>query len=124
MRVRFTSLIMLIAFLDRGLGFAQAHDHASPEHLGTVTFSISCNKAAQPQINRAVALMHSFEFAHAIEAFNSILVSDPTCAIAYWGMALSSWGNPFAAGLKGVHQGYRAIDLRLRCFIARDAEGH
>jgi tetratricopeptide (TPR) repeat protein len=113
MRVRFTSLIMLIAFLDRGLGFGQAHDHTSTEHLGTVTFSISCNKAAQPQFNRAVALMHSFEFAHAIEAFNSILVSDRSCAIAYWGIALSSWGNPFAAGLKAQTQldkGLKAVE--------------
>src|SRR5258708_17785514 len=57
--------------------------------------------------------MHSFEFAHAIEAFNSILVSDPSCAIAYWGIALSSWGNPFAAGLKPQTQldkGLKAIE--------------
>jgi len=40
--------------------------------------------------------MHSFQFARAIEAFNVILASDPSCAIAYWGIALSDWGNPFA----------------------------
>jgi tetratricopeptide (TPR) repeat protein len=34
----------------------------------------------------------------AIEAFNAVLEDDPNCGIAYWGIALSLWGNPFAAG--------------------------
>jgi tetratricopeptide (TPR) repeat protein len=113
MRVRFGSFLLLIALMAPALTRAQAHDPTSPEHLGTVTFSTSCNKAVQPQFNRAVALMHSFEFAHAIEGFNSILVTDPSCAIAYWGIALSSWGNPFAADLKAQTQldkGLKAIE--------------
>ena len=97
MRVHFALLLTVMALLGQELGFAQDHQHASPEHLGTVAFSTSCDKAGQPQFNRAVALMHSFEFAHAIEAFNSILAKDPSCAISYWGIALSNWGNPFAA---------------------------
>jgi tetratricopeptide (TPR) repeat protein len=104
---------MFFALLARGLGFAQDHQHASAENLGTVKFSTSCSSAAQPQFNRAVALMHSFQFARAIEAFNAILVSDPSCAIAYWGIALSNWGNPFAAGLKSQAQldkGLKAIE--------------
>jgi hypothetical protein len=113
MRVRFGSFLLLTALMAPALTRAQAHNHTSPEHLGTVTFSTSCNKAAQPQFNRAVALMHSFEFAHAIEGFNSTLVADPACAIAYWGIALSSWGNPFAAGLKAQTQldkGLKAVE--------------
>jgi tetratricopeptide (TPR) repeat protein len=56
--------------------------------------------------------MHSFQFARAIEAFQAILVIDPSCSMAYWGMALSSWGNPFAAGLKAqalLDQGLKAV---------------
>lgn len=83
MRVRFGSLLFLVALTVPALTRAQAdHKHASSEHLGTVTFSTSCNKAAQPQFNRAVALMHSFQFARAIEGFNAILANDPSCAIA------------------------------------------
>jgi tetratricopeptide (TPR) repeat protein len=113
MRVRFGSLLLLVALLSRGLGFAQAHERASPENLGKVNFSTSCSGAVQTQFNRAVALMHSFQFAHAIEAFNAILVSDPSCAIADWGIALSNWGNPFAAGLKlqvQLDRGLKAIE--------------
>ena len=41
--------------------------------LGSVHFATSCSAEAQPQFNRAVALLHSFEFAHAIEGFNATL---------------------------------------------------
>ena len=47
-----------------------------------------------------MALLHSFEFAPAIEGFTAAGTADPGCAIAYWGIALSRWGNPFAAGIK------------------------
>lgn len=112
MRVHFGSLLLLIAVLAPQLNFAQAGHHTSSEHLGTVAFSTSCDKAGQPQFNRAVALMHSFEFANAIEAFNSVLAKDPSCAISYWGIALSNWGNPFAAGLKApaqLEKGLKAV---------------
>jgi tetratricopeptide (TPR) repeat protein len=113
MQIRCALLLVLCALMAPGLGFAQAHDPASPENLGKVNFSTSCSSAAQPQFNRAVALMHSFQFARSIEALNVILVSDPSCAIAYWGIALSNWGNPFAAGLKlqaQLDQGLKAIE--------------
>jgi hypothetical protein len=93
------------------------HDHAAMERLGSVSFQTSCSPAAQPQFNRAVALMHSFQFGSAIDGFHAVLAVDPTCAIAYWGIAVSSWGNPFAGfkspaqleqGLKAVTQGRAA----------------
>jgi hypothetical protein len=50
-------------------------------------------------MNRSVALLHSFDFSRAIDTFNAALGKDATCAIAYWGIALSDWGNPFAPGI-------------------------
>src|SRR5262245_2666542 len=79
---------------------AQQHQHDATEKLGTVKFSTYCAPAAQPSFARAMALLHSFEFGPAIDAFNAATASDPGCAIAYWGIALSRWGNPFAAGIK------------------------
>jgi len=70
--------------------------------LGEVHFATSCNESAQRDFNRAVALLHSFQFSRAIEGFNVVLREDPTCAIAYWGIALSEWGNPFAPGIIDV----------------------
>jgi tetratricopeptide (TPR) repeat protein len=113
MRVRFKLFLLGPALLMPALGFAQARDGASSEKLGSVTFSTSCSSEAQPRFNRAVALLHSFQFSRAIEGFNAVLASDPSCSIAYWGVALSSWGNPFAAGLKAqaqLQQGLEAIN--------------
>jgi hypothetical protein len=83
---------------------AHEHQQASGEKLGTVHFATSCNEAAQKEFNRAVALLHSFQFSRAIEGFNAVLGEDPTCAIAYWGIALSDWSNPFAPGAKDKRQ--------------------
>jgi hypothetical protein len=83
---------------------AQEHQHGSGEKLGTVHFATSCNEVAQKESNRAVALLHSFQFSRAIEGFNAALGEDATCGIAYWGMALSNWSNPFAPGMKDQSQ--------------------
>ena len=69
---------------------------AGAEKLGTVSFATSCSAAVTGDFNRATALLHSFEFRPAIAGFESVLARDSTCAIAYWGIALSYWGNPFA----------------------------
>jgi hypothetical protein len=79
----------------------QDHDHAlATDTLGTVVLATSCSAAAQPQFNHAVALLHSFEFLRAIDGFSATLTADPSCAMAEWGIALSRWGNPFAAGIR------------------------
>jgi hypothetical protein len=111
-QARFTFSVVALAILSP-VSFAQVGDHGSSEKLGTVNFSTSCSSAAQPQFNRAVALMHSFQFANAIEAFRAILAGDPSCSMVYWGIALSDWGNPFASGLKSQAQldaGLKAVE--------------
>lgn len=83
---------------------AQEHDHPPSEKLGSVHFATSCNAAAQSEFDRAVALLHSFQFGKAVAGFNASLNADSTCAISYWGIALSQWSNPFAAGMKEKSQ--------------------
>jgi hypothetical protein len=83
---------------------AQEHQHGNGEKLGTVHFATSCNEVAQKEFNRAVALLHSFQFSRAISGFNSVLQEDATCGVAYWGIALSDWSNPFAPGAKDRSQ--------------------
>jgi len=91
------AVILLVFASTRGM--TREHQHRTDEKLGAVHFSTSCNGAAQKEINRAVALLHSFQFSRAIDTFKAALGKDETCAIAYWGIALSDWGNPFAPGL-------------------------
>jgi hypothetical protein len=78
--------------------------HGKGEKLGTVHFATSCNEVAQQEFNRAVALLHSFQFSRAVEGFNAALADDAKCGIAYWGIALSDWSNPFAPGRKDKSQ--------------------
>ena len=85
-------------------GIAQEHQQGNGEKLGAVHFATSCNEAAQMEFNRAVALLHSFQFSRAIDGFDVVLEDDPTCAIAYWGIALSDWTHPFAPGIKANSQ--------------------
>jgi hypothetical protein len=98
--IALTSTLMLITPAP-----AQEHAHsAASEKLGTVHFATTCNAPAQREFSRAVALLHSFEFSRAIDGFHRTLQADPTCTMAYWGIALSQWGNPFADGLKAPSQ--------------------
>ena len=96
-------LALSLSLVTAGAAQAQDHDHASSTSsggLGTVAFATTCSTTAQPVFNRAVALLHSFEFGRAIEGFGATLKADPSCAIAEWGIALSRWGNPFGVGIR------------------------
>src|SRR5262245_2364841 len=72
--------------------------HAMPKgsNVGTVSFETSCAPAVKDAFNHAVAELHSFWFPEARAGFEGVLKPDPNCAIAYWGIALTQWGNPFA----------------------------
>ncbi|MEX2284449.1 MAG: hypothetical protein WEE89_18310 [Gemmatimonadota bacterium] len=83
---------------------AQEHQHAGGE-LGTVAFPVTCSAAAQTQMHRAVAMLHSFWFPEARKTFEAAATADPSCGIAYWGVALSHFGNPMAGGSTGPSQG-------------------
>ena len=91
---------------------AQQHQHPLGDKLGTVHFQTSCTSAAQAEFDRAMAFLHSFEFGPAIAGFTATAKTDPTCAIAHWGIAISRWTNPFAATIRTpaqIQQGLEAI---------------
>src|SRR6185503_10291950 len=73
-----------------------AHQHAQPGRFGTVAFANTCSAAVQPSFLRGMALLHSFEFGPAIDAFKEVAAADPSCGMAQWGIALSQWTNPFS----------------------------
>jgi Tfp pilus assembly protein PilF len=80
------------------------HQHDATEKLGRVSFPVSCQPAAQQKFNRALALLHSFQYVDAELAFTEIRASDPTCAMAWWGEAMSAyhplWQPPTPAELR------------------------
>src|SRR5712671_6809341 len=67
------------------------------QRLGTVHFATSCNETAQRRFDRGMRYQHSFWYAQAKEIFEDVLKADPSCAIAYWGIALSLLSNPHSA---------------------------
>ena len=71
---------------------AQEHHHElSEEEVGSVHFSTSCLESVGPGFNRAVALLHSFQYEKTREAFVEISRQDPQCAMAHWGVAMSHY---------------------------------
>ena len=83
-----------------------SHSHfGDMGQVGTVQFPTSCSATVQPQFERAVAMLHSFWYEEAGKAFQSIAETDPTCSMAWWGVAMSLWhplwpGAPDAESLK------------------------
>ena len=61
------------------------------EKLGRVHFTTSCSPAVQGDLDRAVALLHSFWYSAAVKAFTAVAAAEPSCAMAYWGVAMSWW---------------------------------
>lgn len=62
---------------------------AGENRLGQVHFPNSCKPEVQVRFLAGVALLHSFEFTEAEQAFGQVVTDDPKCVIAVWGMALS-----------------------------------
>jgi hypothetical protein len=119
MILRMTPLITFAAFAASAAAGQQHVDHGpgAAEHLGRVHFVTTCSPAVSGRFDRAVALLHSFEFGSAIKGFNDVLATDSTCAMAYWGIALSQWSNPMAAGKRPaafLEQGQQAAQTATR----------
>jgi hypothetical protein len=62
-----------------------------------VHFKTSCNDVAQRRFDRAMRYQHSFWYLNAKEILDEVVEADPTCAMAYWGMALTLMDNPHNA---------------------------
>jgi hypothetical protein len=79
------------------------HSHPAPEKLGKVSFPTSCAPGVARDFERSVALLHSFAYTSSEQAFRQVLAADPTCAMAYWGIAMSEyhqlWSPPSSTEL-------------------------
>jgi tetratricopeptide (TPR) repeat protein len=92
------ALFFCATFFARASWCQDEHHHElSAEEVGSVHFSTSCSKTVSESFNRAVALLHSFQYEQSRQAFSQVSLQDPTCAMAQWGIAMSHyhglWGN-------------------------------
>src|SRR5436309_10291873 len=112
----FTCLFWIALGQSRTTMVAQEHEHPVPEKLGTVKFPISCSANVQPEFERAVALLHSFAYTAAEKAFRDIMVKEPNCAMAHWGVAMTYFHQlwePYIAG-SDLARGQAEIDRAKR----------
>lgn len=99
---------LLIALLASTIARGQEQHHHREEaavasSLGTVSFPISCSSEDQTDFTHGMALLHSFSYKNARLEFQQISRRDPSCAMAYWGQAMSLyrqlWDRPTAEEL-------------------------
>ena len=64
------------------------------EGLGQAHMQTSCAPATSVDFDRALALLHNFWYARALERFNQVAKNDPECAMTYWG-ATMTYNHPF-----------------------------
>lgn len=86
----------------------ETHSHSAPEKLGKVSFPISCTPTVQEQFDRGVALLHSFAYTAAENAFHDVAELDPQCAMAHWGIAMTYfhqlWDPPIVPATISIAQ--------------------
>jgi tetratricopeptide (TPR) repeat protein len=83
-----TSVLFFVPFAQT----QEDHHHAlSEEEVGSVHFLTSCSPDLTVPFNRAVALLHSFQYEQARQAFTEISDRAPQCAMAKWGVAMSHY---------------------------------
>lgn len=127
-----TTCVLVPLVLLGTLARAQEHHHHDDEAvavqgLGSVSFPISCSATDQQDFNRGVALLHSFSYKNAQSQFHEISERDPSCAMGYWGEAMSLYrqlwdrpsANELAQGFKLIQQAEaaRAQTDRERAYI-------
>ena len=110
----FSLCVILLAFLGTSL-LAGQQAPADREKLGKVHFPVSCSADAQRQFDRALGMLHSFWYPQGLDAFAEITTTNPDCAMAYWGIAISARANPLAGppGTAALERGWQAVEKAL-----------
>ncbi len=101
--VLFLSLILAVLVHTSVQAIQEPQHHHDDEQFGAVSFPVSCAANVQAPFERGVAILHSFEYESAATQFQEIEKTDPACAMAYWGEAMSLyhqlWDRPSQASL-------------------------
>src|SRR5713101_8428319 len=92
----FLAACALVLFLAPHALYAQSTPAAERPiaGLGHAHMDTSCSPGVSADFDRALALLHNFWYARALEAFRKVIQADPQCAMAYWGAAMT-YNHPF-----------------------------
>jgi len=107
-----TDYYSAISTLDLKRGDVVSCGPRDGEIYGSVSFTASVPDSLRRDFNIAVALLHSFEYDESEKMFSKIIDRDPTCAMAYWGVAMCNfhplWFPPSASQLQ---KGARSVQV-------------
>jgi len=104
---------LVVLLLALTLAIPRSSESQSKDQLGKVDFANSCSPAVQASFQRSVAMLHSFWYTEAEKSFREVLVQDPSCGIATWGIAAILMSNPLAGigpSPEGAARAQAAID--------------
>jgi tetratricopeptide (TPR) repeat protein len=102
------------------------HHELTEQEVGSVHFATTCSEGmGEPtraefdaSFNKAVALLHSFQYEDTRKAFEAIAKKNPQCAMAKWGIAMSHYHGLWRSG--DVTAG-RATILKAREIATRNS---
>lgn len=96
-------------------------------HFGKVNFPTSCSPPVQSVMEKGLALLHSFQYDEAEQAFANAARLEPRCALAYWGKAMALYQQLWAfPNAKTLAEGWQDVgqarqlgveDARIRGYI-------
>ncbi|MDH4352027.1 MAG: hypothetical protein OEW56_12845, partial [Gemmatimonadota bacterium] len=104
------AVLMVVLLVGCAAGTSQIRQHAH-HALGTVDFPITSSEQAQAEFNRAVALLHHMTYPQAREAFQQVATTDPRCAMAHWGIAMTLFQPlwPTRPGPEALQRGWEEV---------------
>ncbi|MFI5156104.1 MAG: tetratricopeptide repeat protein [Chitinophagales bacterium] len=85
---------------------------ATEKQFGKADFEISCAPSVKEDFDLALELLHSFEYDESEKMFSRIIDKEPSCSMAFWGIAMCNlhllWTAPSLAELQ---KGAKAIQI-------------
>ena len=113
------TFLLLGVLLNTLLWADEGHHHAlTQDEIGSVTFPTSCSHEVAADFNRAVALLHSFQYEQSRKGFEAVARKDPHCAMAEWGIAMSHyhglWKNGDLDTGRAAFQGLSKLRLSIK----------
>jgi hypothetical protein len=106
-------LVLLVSGLIALSPAALAQGGSEPhEHYGKVHFAVSCSAEAQQLFDKGLGQLHSFFYPETVKTFTAVATADPSCAMAYWGVAMSERPNPLIVPIPvdNMKRGWAAVE--------------
>jgi len=89
--------LVTMALAVAGLFVVVAWDASQQEARVRLHFPVSCSAQSQRAFDLATARLHSLRYEESERDYRAIVEAEPSCAMAYWGIAMSRLKRPIAA---------------------------